>query len=125
MKLALRSIALVLATSLLVFGCAKKADPNKPIDQIQKEVQNMSVSDLQSNALAYVDAIKAKKGEVTKVSDQLKALSPKELFSDKAKTIRDQAASVTKEVNALTQRYEIYAKKFAEKGGDMAKIKLS
>jgi hypothetical protein len=118
------SLAVVLAASILVFGCGKKADTNKPIAQIQQEVQKMSTGDLQATAQAYVKEIKAKKGDVGKVSEQLKSLSPKELFSDKAKKIRDQAAALSKDISSLTQRYDIYAKKFAEKGGDLTKIKL-
>ncbi|MFA6600184.1 MAG: hypothetical protein WC352_05045 [Candidatus Omnitrophota bacterium] len=125
MKLFLRSVALVMALSVFAFGCGKKADINKPIDKIQAEVQKMSVGDLEKSARAYADAIKVRQADVSKVSEQLKALSPKELFSGKAKSIRDEAAAITRDVNALTQRYEIYARKFLEKGGDMAKIKIS
>jgi archaellum component FlaC len=115
----------VLVLTLAVFqGCAKKADPNKPIDQIQQEVQAMSKSDLEGNAKAYVNEITARKSELDKIGDQLKSLSPTEIFGDKAKGIKDQLSKVQTELSALTQRYEIYAKKYQEVGGDLSAIKI-
>jgi uncharacterized coiled-coil DUF342 family protein len=118
------SSLMVLFVAAAIVGCGKKADTSKPIDQIQQEVQTMSKSDLESNAKAYVNEISAKKSELEKISSQLKTLSPTEIFGEKAKGIKDQLSSVQSEVSALTQRYEIYAKKYQEVGGDLNAIKI-
>ncbi len=124
-KATLRAMGILASLFILVSGCAKKADPNKPIEQIQADVQKMSVSDLEANAKVYADAILAKKGEVEKVSDQMKQLKITELMGDKAKVLRDQLSKIGTDVSALTQRYDIYAKKYQELGGDVSKIKIS
>lgn len=108
----------------LAMGCAKKADINKPVDQIQAEVQKMSAGDLEKNARAYAKEIAAKKGDIEKVKEQLKGISVKDLFGEKAKGIKDQVSRLGNELGQLSERYDIYAKKFAESGGDLSKIKI-
>lgn len=108
-----------------VSGCAKKADTNKPVEQIKAEVEKMSISDLESNAKAYANEIIAKKSEIEKVADKVKALSPTELFGDKAKSLKDQMSQIGNDVSALTERYQIYAQKFQQSGGDVSKIKIA
>lgn len=124
MKRIFASLMVVMMVGLLVVGCGKKADPNKPIEQIQSEVEKMSTGDLQSYAKAYVNAIDKKKAELMKVGEKLKAVPLKDLFSQAANDLRKQSGLVSKEISELTQRYGVYAKKYAEKGGDLAKIKL-
>jgi hypothetical protein len=125
MKRVLAAVMIVAAAGFLVTGCAKQADPNKPMDQIQKEVETMSVGDLQAYAKAYVIAVDKKKAELVRVGEKLKAVPLKDLFSEGANELRKQSGAISKEISDLTQRYGIYAKKYAEKGGDLAKIKLS
>lgn len=117
-------MVLFLAAAVLQ-GCGKKADTSKPIEQIQQEVQSMSKADLESSAKAYVNEITAKKSELEKIGAQLKSLSPTEIFGEKAKGIKDQLSGIQSEMSALTQRYEIYAKKYQEVGGDLSTIKIS
>lgn len=127
MKNSTKTVTLVLVSALLAFGlwgCGKKADTGKSIEQIQTEVQKMSVKDLESSAKAYAGEITSKKAEVEKVAAQLKQFSVKDLFSEKAKTIKDQVANIESEVSALTQRYEIYAKKYQELGGDLSRVRV-
>ena len=119
------SSVMVLFLAATVLGCGKKADTRKPIEQIQQEVQSMTKSDLESNAKAYVNEITARKSELEKIGAQLKTLSPTEIFGDKAKGIKDELAKVQDNLSALTQRYEIYAKKYQEAGGDLSAIKIS
>lgn len=116
---------LMLAILVAFSGCAKKADANKPLDQVQAEAQKMTVSDLQSTARAYADAIVAKKGDLEKVGNELKGIKITEMLGEKAKSLKDEAARIGTEMSALTQRYEVYAKKFQELGGDVAKIQIA
>lgn len=116
----------VLALTASVFsGCAKKADPHKPIEQVKSEAQSMSVKDLEQTAQAYARAVNVKKSELGKVTEELKKLSPKDLLSEKSKAIKAQASAIGSEIGELTGRYEIYARKFAEKGGDLSRIKIT
>ena len=119
------SFLTLLACMVMIYGCGKKADPSKSVDQIKQEVQAMSVSDLESNAKAYVNEIMSRKSELDKIQAQLKSMSPTEIFGDKAKGIKGQLSNVQSELSALTQRYEIYAKKYQDLGGDPGKIKIA
>ncbi len=113
-----------LAIAVIGTGCGKKADPNKPIDQVKAEVEKMSVSDLEATARAYAKEIAAKKGKVDEIQAKLKGLSPMEVLGEKGSKIRDEAAQVATQVSALTERYEVYASKFQQSGGDLSKIKI-
>lgn len=107
--------------SLTFYGCAKKADTNRSVEQIKTEVQHMTSADIEAYAIAYANEIAAKKGEVEKVADQLKSISPMELIGEKAKSIKTQLSNIESEVSKLTERYQIYAQKFQELGGDVSK----
>lgn len=115
----------ILALVIALTGCAKKADTRKPVEQIKTEVQTMSVNDLEAFAKAYAGEIASKKTEVGKIGDQIKALTVNDLMGDKAKTIKDNLSAISGEVEALTVRYQVYADKFREKGGDVSKIQIS
>ena len=114
---------LILAASIA--GCSKRVDANKPLDQVQAEVQNMNLKQLESNARAYAKEITSKNSEVQKATQQIKTINPTEIFSEKAKGLKDQISKLGSEVSALSQRYEVYAKKFQELGGNLENIKVS
>lgn len=105
-------------------GCSKKADTQKPLGEIRKEIEGMSLNQLQGQAEAYAREIAGKRGELEKIQAQLTSLSPQELFGDKAKGIKDQMSRVASDTQALTDRYNIYAGKFQELGGDSSKIQI-
>ena len=115
-------IALLSLTTL--YGCGKKADTQKPIEQVRAEAEKMSVSDLQSAAKAYADEIASKKTEAEKIQSQLKGLSVQDMLGEKGKSIKDQASALGQQVSALTERYQVYAQKYQSAGGDMAKIQI-
>lgn len=117
-------IAFLSVAVLTAFGCGKKADPNKPLDQVQAEADKMSAADLEATAQAYAKAIAEKKVEADKIQAEIGQLKVQELFSDKAKGIKDRAAKLGEEVSALTARYQIYASQFQAKGGDLSKIQI-
>ena len=105
-------------------GCAKKADTSKPLDQIKSEAQTMSVKDLQSYAQLYAKAIMNQKEQLSKVADQIKTLTPAEIIGTKAQDIKKQLSRIETQVGSLNERYQIYAEKFKEKGGDLATVKM-
>lgn len=114
----------ILTCFIVLAGCAKSADTSKPLDQIKSEVQTMSLNDLQGHARAYAQRIEGKKNELSKVAERIKTLTPDEVFGSKSKEIKDQLAQIEIQVNALSERYQIYAEKFKEKGGDLSSIRI-
>ena len=112
-------LALMLIPSL---GCAKKADPKRSIEKIQKEVVSMPVLQLESYASAYAAAIQAQKVEISKIQQLIQKMPMDKVFNDKSMTRR--IAEIGREAEALFERYRIYAQAFQEKGGDIAKIQI-
>jgi len=107
---------------VFVSGCAKEADPNRPIEKIQKEAAAMSVSELEAKASTYAAAIRAQKAEITKIQQQIQKMPVEKVFSDKAMTRK--ISGIGREAEALFERYRIYAGAFQEKGGDISKIQI-
>lgn len=105
-------------------GCAGKADPKKPIQQIKKEVEMMSVKELQSAAEAYAQKLRNQHAEVVKITERMKTISVEEIFSKKTKPIKDRFLSIQVESSALFQRYQIYINKLQEKGVDTSQIRV-
>lgn len=124
MKIALRVLVCFCLAAFLAAGCAKKADITKSIDQIKTEVEKMSVKDLQGYAEAYAKQIANQKADAEKLLTKMRSMAPKDLLGDKAKSLRNDVSKVQSKLSALAARYDIYAKKFKEKGGDIAKLKL-
>lgn len=118
-------LPILLTLVLCAYGCGKKTDLHKPIEQVKAEAQTMSSSDLEKTAQAYAKEISVRKNELGKVTEELKKLSPKDLLSEKSKSIKERASRIGSEVGELTGRYDVYARKFAEKGGDLSRIKLA
>ena len=114
----------ILVCSLAISGCGKKADTNKSVDQIHKEVEAMSVNDLEGYAKAYANEILAKKSDVEQLTQKLKSIPVTELFGDKAKSLKDDLSKIGSDVSALSDRYQVYVQKFQEKGGDLSKVKI-
>ena len=119
-----RSIpVLFLALTVLSFaGCAKTADPKKPIDAIQKEVVTMPLAELQARASAYAAAIRAKKTEIQKIQAEIQKMPVDKVFNNKS--MARHIVEIGHDGEALFERYRIYAKAFQEKGGDFTKIQI-
>ena len=113
----------ILALAFIPFsGCAKKVDPARPIEKIQKEVVSMPLAALEARASAYAAAIRAQKSEIEKIQQQIQKMPMDKVFNDKSMTRR--IAKIGREAEALFDRYRIYAKAFQEKGGNLAKIQI-
>ncbi len=124
MKRSLLATGLLAIAVFSMVGCGKKADTNKPIEEVRAEAEKMTVGDLESTAKSYAKEIEGKKSEVEKIKTQLSTLSPQELFGEKAKNIKDEAAKLGSQLSALSERYQIYAEKYQALGGDLSKIKV-
>ncbi len=114
-----KSLAFFLAAFLtvgLVYGCAKKADTHKSVDQIRQEVQSLSVQDLQAYAKAYQSAVDKQKAEAEKIAEELKKIPFTQMLGDESKSIKERLEKVQSQVSALAERYQVYIDKLREKG---------
>ncbi len=109
-------------TLIPLVGCAKKADPKRPVEKIQKEVVTMPLAELESCASAYAAAIRAKKAEIQKIQEDIRRMPMNKVFDNKSMMRR--IMEIGRDGEALFERYRIYAKAFQEKGGDFAKIQI-
>jgi ATP-dependent Clp protease ATP-binding subunit ClpA len=115
----------MLALSLLVlFGCGKKADENKPISQVQAEAEKMNVADLKAMAMKYKDAIEVKKADVEKVAAKLKEIPVTQLLGDDAKKLKADIDNLNKSISALKERFEVYYNQLKTKGGDLSGLQI-
>lgn len=105
-------------------GCGKKADENKPIIEVKAEAEKMSVEKLKSTAMAYKEAITAKKEEVTKLTAKLKEIPIAKMVGDEAKGLKADIDEISKSVSALKLRFDVYYDKLKEKGGDVSGLSL-
>lgn len=110
---------------VVVMGCGKKADTNKPMEEVRAEAQTMSAKELESSAKAYASEINRLKPEMEKIQAKLKDLAPTELLGDKAKGIKEEISKVSSRLSALTQRYDVYAEQYKKVGGDLSAIQIS
>jgi len=117
-------------------GCGgKKADENKPADEVtvdedqpvsevKTEAETMDTGQLRATAVAYKEAIVAKKAEVEKIAAELKAIPVTELLGEKAKQLKANVDSLTKSIDALKERFDVYYAKLKEKSGDLSGLEL-
>ena len=111
---------LLVLCSLVVSGCGAKADENKPLSEVKAEAEQMSVEKLRQMAMAYKDAVLAKRGEVEKFTGELKDIPIAEMLGSEAKQIKAEIENLNKSMSALKERLEVYYKKLKEKGGDLS-----
>lgn len=110
--------------ALALVGCGKKADENKPISEVKAEAEKMSAEKLRDTALAYKDAIEAKKGDVEKITAKLKEIPITQMLGDEAKGLKADIDNLNKSVSALKERFNVYYGKLKEKGGDLSGLKI-
>jgi len=115
---------LLVLCSLVLFGCGKKADENKPLNEVKAEAEQMSVGELRSMAMKYKNAILAKEPEVKKLADQLKKIPVTEMLGPEAKEIKAEMDALSKSISALKQRFQVYYDKLEEKGGDVSGLQI-
>ena len=110
--------------ALALVGCGKKADENKPVSEVKAEAEKMSAEKLRDMALAYKDAIEAKRGDVEKITAKLKEIPVTQMLGDEAKGLKADIDDLNKSVSALKKRFNVYYSKLKEKGGDLSGLKI-
>jgi len=123
-RLAFGLCGLVVVGLGLFSGCSKKADVNKPISEVKAEADQMDVSALRAQAMAYKDAILAKQKDLEKIQEQIKQIPVTELLGEKAKTLKAEVGTITESLRALKERFDVYVGKLKEKNGDLSGLEL-
>ncbi len=118
-------LSLMLAVSLLLLsGCGKKVDENKPISEVQAEAAKMNAQDLKAMAMKYKEAIEAKKVDVENLAAKLKEIPVAQLLGEQAKQLKADIDNLNKSLSALTERFQIYYDQLKAKGGDLSGLQI-
>ena len=121
-KILLCSLSALLVLSLS--GCGKKADESKPLSEVTAEANKMNVEQLKKTAMAYKDAITAKKADVEKLVSKLKDVPVAEMLGKEAAGLKTDIENLNNSVSALRERFQIYYDKLKEKGGDVSGLSI-
>ena len=84
----------------------------------------MDTDGLRAMAMAYKEAIAAKKGELEKLTAKLKDIPATELLSKEAKELKADMENLEKSVSALKERFEVYYQKLKDKSGDLSGLQV-
>ena len=117
-------LCLFLGLALVAAGCGKKADENKSISHVQAEAGKMSVDQLRTAALECKNALMAKEGELSKLEEKVKMLTPDKIISSEGQKLTTDIQNAGKSIVNLTGQLKIYVDKIKEKGGDVSGLNL-
>jgi len=117
-------ICLLVVCFVGLSGCGKKADETKPISEVKTEAEGMSVEKLKSTAMAYKEALVAKKADVEKLMTKLKDVPVAKLMGEEAKGLKGEVDDLGKSISALKARFQVYYDKLKEKGGDLSGLEI-
>jgi len=109
-------VVVLLVSVMVVAGCGKKADEDKPVAEVKAEAEKMDAAGLRENAEVYKKAIEDKMAELKKVKDQIK---PDELLTEKGKELTKKSTDLTTSINKLKERLQVYLDQLAKKGEDL------
>lgn len=101
------------------YGCGKKAETEKTIDQVRLEAGKMSAVELEAAAKSYADKLSAKQADIEKFQNELRALTPAQMTGEKSKEYQVRANHLAEEVSALTARYQIYLTQYMAANGGL------
>ena len=117
-------VAVTVCCMLIMLGCGKTADENKPLSEIKAEAAEMDTDGLRAMALKYKAAIEAKLEEASEVKNELKEIPITEMLGEKAKELKKELEPFTESINALKERFKIYYAELKKKGGDLSGLDL-
>jgi chromosome segregation ATPase len=117
----LTMVWVMLGLALVMGGCnGDGADEQKPIGDVQAEVDKLDVDQLRAKAQDYQKQILSKQEEVTKLADKIKEIPVTELLGDEAKNLKADLEDLNKSLKNLKDRFQVYYDKLKEKGGDVS-----
>ena len=108
----------------IIFGCGKKADENKPLNEVKAEAAEMDVDDLHEMALEYKELIQANIEERGKIKNKIKEIPLKEMFGDQAQELKQELEPIVKSINELKQRFWVYYSELKKRNGDLSGLEL-
>jgi hypothetical protein len=88
-----------------------------PLDQVKAEAAKMNVDQLKAKTTDYGNAITAEKTKLAEDAAKLKEIPATQLLSADAKSLQTNIANITKTINALNERLQLYNNKLKELGG--------
>ena len=122
-----KTILLLLAFVLLatISACGKKStDENTPLDQVKAAAAKMDATQLRAAALSFKDSVVAKQTQLKQISEQLMAIGPTELQSQKATQLKAELDKAEKSIMALKERFNVYYEQLKAKAGDLTGLEL-
>ncbi len=120
----MRYLLIALIPLFIMFGCGKTADETKPLSEVKAEAAKMDVDGLREMALKYKEAIQAKLEDAGKIKEELKGVPLTEMLGEKAKELKQELEPITKSINALKERFNVYYNELKKKSGDLSGLKL-
>ena len=115
---------IVVACAMVLAGCSKEADETKPVSEVKAEAEKMDVAQLKAMALKYKAAIEAKTGDIGQLADKLKKIPLTEALGTEAKEFKSEIDALTKSLNALKERFDVYYQKLKDKGEEVSDLEI-
>lgn len=113
-----------MAALLIVCGCGKNADTTTPVAEVKAAAEKMDVAKLRDMAMTYKEAITAKAEQIKAEGLKLKDIPLTEMMGGKAKELNATIDELTKTVEALKERLNIYLDELKKKGGDLTGLQI-
>lgn len=101
-----------------------KVDESAPVSEVKTQAETMDTTQLRTAAMAYKEAIAAKKAELDKVAAQLKEIPVTDLLGEKAKQLKTDVDNFTKSIGALKERFDVFYTGLKAKNGDLSGLQL-
>lgn len=117
-------MSIAVFSMLIILGCGKIADENKPLNEVKAEAAEMDVEDLREMALAYKELIHANLEEVGKIKNKIKEIPLKEMFGEQAQELKQELGPVIKSISELKKRFWVYYSELKKKSADLSGLEL-
>ncbi len=117
-------MSIAVFSMFIIFGCGKKADENKPLNEVKTEAAEMDVDDLRGMVLEYKETIRANLEEVGKIKNEIKEIPLKEMFGDQAQELKQELEPIIKSINELKRRFWVYYSELKKKSEDLSGLEL-
>ena len=114
---------LVLMTMLFLAGC-RDVDENKPLDSVRNEALKMDAKELTAVVKDYRDAIVTKRYELSERVTKLHGMPVNRLKSSAGRAVKADISKLSRSVDALRRRYDIYSEHLRDKGASLQGLGL-
>jgi PBP1b-binding outer membrane lipoprotein LpoB len=119
----LQILLVILGLMVVVSGCTRKVDSERSVDKIKKDIETMSVAQLEDYAMAYVSEIQSQRAKIQKIQEKIRKIPIEKFFSDQA--LQNDIKKVGRKAEALYVRYLLYVTALKQKGGDVSRVQLN